>query len=104
MTAEVFHSGSPSRTLRSSGSDPPDYGRSVVDQTPVLVVGAGGHALVSIEVLRESGHVVRGCVASRVGAVEGLRGLDGLRPDLGQDFHGANVVVGRFHQFDQLGN
>ena len=39
---------------------------------PVTVVGAGGHALVSIEVLREAGHVVRGCVAADVSAATGL--------------------------------
>ena len=44
----------------------------MIDHTPVLVVGAGGHALVSIEVLRETGRAVRGCVASDVGAAEEL--------------------------------
>ena len=56
--------------LRSTG-----YRRGVVDATPVLVVGAGGHALVSIEVLRAAGHDVRGCVASQVGAADGLARL-----------------------------
>lgn len=41
----------------------------------MLVVGAGGHALVSIEVLREAEYSVRGCVASHVGASEGLERL-----------------------------
>jgi UDP-perosamine 4-acetyltransferase len=55
----------------------------VVDQAPVLVVGAGGHALVGIEVLREAGYAVRGCVASHVGAGHGLERL-GV-PVLGSD-------------------
>lgn len=56
---------------------------------PVLVIGAGEHALVCIEVLRESGYEVRGCVASRVEAADGLRrlgvpvlGTDSALPDL----------------------
>ena len=101
MTAEVFHSGSLSRTLRSSGSDPADYGRNVVDQAPVLVVGAGGHALVSIEVLRESGHVVRGCVASRAGAVEGLSRLE--VPVLGTDAALADLLAGPAAAFVGVG-
>ena len=68
------------------------YRGGVGDQTPVLVVGAGGHALVSIEVLREAGHAVRGCVASRIGAAEGLVRL-GV-PVLGTDVDLPDLLTG----------
>jgi UDP-perosamine 4-acetyltransferase len=73
----------------------------VGDHTPVLVVGAGGHALVSIEVLRESGYGIRGCAASQVGAADGLRrlgvaviGSDADLPDLLADAAAVFVAVG----------
>ena len=58
----------------------------------MLVVGAGGHALVSIEVLREAGHAVRCCVASRIGAAEGLARL-GV-PVLGTDDDLPDLLTG----------
>ena len=67
MRPEIFH--------RAGNDESAGYGRGVGDQTPVIVVGAGGHAMVSIEVLRAAGYTVRGCVASHVGAPEGLARL-----------------------------
>ncbi|MDQ3469871.1 MAG: hypothetical protein M3487_08925, partial [Actinomycetota bacterium] len=54
----------------------------------VLIIGAGGHALVCIEVLRSAGARVAGCVSS-----DGLAGAD-LAP-MGVDMAGTTDDVGR---------
>lgn len=37
---------------------------TLVNSDPVVVIGAGGHALVAIEAIRSSGGEVRGCISS----------------------------------------
>lgn len=44
--------------------DPLHYGRPVAHRRDVVVLGAGGHALVCIETLRAAGYDIAGCVSS----------------------------------------
>ena len=66
--------------------------RGVEPRPGVVVVGAGGHALVCIEVLREAGIEVAGCVSSD-GTTSADLGALGV-PMLGTDRDLATLVAG----------